>query len=123
MSTSLTGWGRGVWSSGEWGVANPLPVTGISSTGAVGNVSVSAAANVLVTGISSTGAVGNVSVSAAANVAVSGLSATMSSGKATIAWQPITPSQSPVWTQITGPAASWQEITPNQVPNWVEIAA
>lgn len=101
MSTSLTGWGRGVWSSGEWGVANPLPVTGISSTGAVGNVS----------------------VSAAANVAVSGLSATMSSGKATIAWQPITPSQSPVWTQITGPAASWQEITPNQVPNWVEIAA
>ena len=48
---NITGWGRGTWSSGAWGEAIPVELTGVSATGATGSVSVVAEANVPTTGL------------------------------------------------------------------------
>ena len=37
---AITGWGRSTWSSGTWGEAFPVSVTGLAGTGAVGSVTV-----------------------------------------------------------------------------------
>ena len=81
---NITGWGRGTWSSGAWGEAIPVELTGVSATGAVGSVSVVAEANVPATGLQATGNVGSVTVSADANVAVTGEAGTTGLGSVTV---------------------------------------
>jgi len=44
---SITGWGRGAWSSNTWGEPNPVTLTGIAATSAVGSVTIVAKANVI----------------------------------------------------------------------------
>jgi len=68
---AITGWGRNTWSSGTWGQAFPVSVTGIAGTGAVGSVTVLINIDVSVTGVAGTGAVGSVTVVEGTGVTVS----------------------------------------------------
>ena len=61
-----------------------VDVTGVEGTGAVGTVTVSAAANVTETGVEGTGEVGTVTVSAAANITETGLEGTGEVGTVTV---------------------------------------
>lgn len=81
----ITGWGRGTWSSGAWGSAIPVELTGVSATTSVGSVTVDAAANVPTTGIAATTGVGSVTVSADANTSVTGQAGTSAVGSVTVA--------------------------------------
>ena len=95
---SITGWGRGAWSSDTWGEPNPVTLTGVAATSAVGSVTIVAKANVIPSSLVGTsgapvagvnaqaiasiqgaiGTVGGVSVDVdgEANVPVAGLNAT-----------------------------------------------
>ena len=55
---NITGWGRGTWGSNTWGEPNPVTLTGLAATSAVGSVTIVAKANVIPTGQSATGSVG-----------------------------------------------------------------
>jgi hypothetical protein len=61
-----------------------VAVTGVSSTGQVGSVTVTADANAPVTGLQGTMGLGSVVVQADANVAVTGVAATVSEGSVTV---------------------------------------
>ena len=69
----ISGWGRGTWSEGEWGTPLPVEVTGVSASGQVGSVTVSADANVPETGLQATGNVGGVQVNTDQVLEVTGL--------------------------------------------------
>lgn len=53
MADLLQGWGRGTWSSGEWGEFIPVEATGTQSNTSVGSVTIVADALVTPTGVSS----------------------------------------------------------------------
>ena len=82
---AFQGWNSsaGGWGDGPWGGDAALP----GLTGAVGTVTVDAAANVPTTGLQATGSVGSVTVTADANISPSGLQATGGVGSATITSQ------------------------------------
>jgi len=58
MADLLQGWGRGTWSSGEWGEFIPVEVTGTQSNTSVGSVTIVADAVVTPTGVSSSADLG-----------------------------------------------------------------
>ena len=49
--SSVTGWGRGTWSSAAWGTSLPVELTGVSATGSVTSVTIVAEANITLTGV------------------------------------------------------------------------
>ena len=53
MADLLQGWGRGTWSSGEWGEFIPVEATGVQSDTSLGSVTIVADALVTPTGVSS----------------------------------------------------------------------
>ena len=80
---SLTGWSRGTWGEGPFGSALPVSVSGVSSTGSVGSVTLITSQNVPSTGIAGTGTVGSVSIIGdAPNISVTGSEATTAVGTA-----------------------------------------
>ena len=68
----ITGWGRGTWGSDTWGEPNPVTLTGLSATSALGTVSIDAEANVTPTSlVGTTGApVAGVNAQAIASIKV-----------------------------------------------------
>ncbi len=126
-----------------------ISATGLSATGAVGDVTVAAGAIVSVTGVTATGGAGSVSVIGSGDISVTGVAAIGSSGTVSVV-QGVGPSvavSSPrlqgqvgivapnaeIKVFVTGVAAtgqtsgasvvSWNEIIVTQDPNWIEIAA
>ena len=43
---NITGWGRGTWGSDTWGEPNPVTLTGLAATSALGTATVDAEANI-----------------------------------------------------------------------------
>jgi hypothetical protein len=128
-NSSSQGWNGGTWgndvalpgSTGSVGSVSvtgtaSVAVTGIAATGSPGAVTVTGTALFDVTGVSGTGQVGDVSelIEIDVDVPVTGLSATALVNSATIlVWGGIVPDQNPEYSTIT----------PSQTPVWTEIAA
>jgi hypothetical protein len=68
----VSGWGRGTWSEGAWSTPLPIEVTGVSASGQVGAVTVTADANVPETGLQAVGSIGGVQVNTDQVLAVTG---------------------------------------------------
>ena len=89
-----------------------VPVTGVSSTGAVGQITFVQNVDALVTGVFATGSVGSVTTAASASVIVTGVSATGRVGQAVV-WGRIVPD----------PDTNWSGIDPGTGTVWTRIAA
>jgi len=121
-----------------------VALTGVSATGAVGSVTVTADATLTLTGVSATGAVGSVTVTSGTGVSVTitGVSATGGVGRVvvwglvppspTVAWSD-TPTDPAVWEPATSSTAVWSEtptdpavwspVDPSPDPDWKDVAA
>ena len=122
-----------------------VALTGVSATGAVGSVAVSADATLTLTGVSATGAVGSLSVAAGTGVSVSlhtGVSATGGVGRVVVwglvppaptvdwsdtptdpaLWEPVT-SSTAVWSETPTDPAVWSPVDPSPDPDWKDVAA
>lgn len=133
---SVVGWGESPWDSGRIslaemqgqvgsvGVYSPAVfVTGVSASGAVGEVVVPQSESVSVTGLSATGSVGDVTLSIGVPVSVTGLSATCSVGSVTITLGTAVSVAGVSATGYVGSVLLWDQIVPAQSPDWIEIAA
>ena len=80
----INGWGRGTFGQLTFGEPIPVVITGVAATSALGNESVTAAANIPVTTVVGTSALGNESVEAAANVTVTAVTATTTLGNESV---------------------------------------
>ena len=76
---SITGWGRGTWGSDTWGEPNPVTLTGIAATSAVGTVSIVAKANVIPTSLVGTTGAPVAGVNAQAIASIQGAVGTLGS--------------------------------------------
>jgi len=82
-------------------ILNPVEVTGVAGTAAVGSVIARAGASAPVTGLQAVGSVGSVTVDVVIPVYVVGVSGVASVTSVSV----------------------WITINDNQTPNWLEIAA
>ena len=121
-----------------------VALTGVSASGAVGTVTVTAGATLTLTGVSATGEVGSVTATSGTGVSltITGVSATGAVGRVlvwglvppspTVDWSD-TPTDPAVWEPVTSPSAVWSEtptdpavwspVDPCPDPDWKDVAA
>ncbi len=119
VKRNLEGWGRSSWSSGAWNRA----ITGtLDVSGSVGSIEVfTPDAVVDVTGLSTTGTVGDVNVPQATINAV-GLEANANLGSIEVFLPDVTVFATGVGsTGSIGTTTMWGLVDTSQTPNWEEI--
>jgi hypothetical protein len=133
---SVVGWGESPWDSGRIdlaemqgevgsvGVSSPAVfVTGVSASGAVGEVIVPQSPSVSVTGVSAACLVGSVTLRIDSPVSVTGVSAACLVGSVTLTLGTAVSVAGVSATGYVGSVLLWDQIVPAQSPDWIEIAA
>lgn len=115
------GWGRGIWSSGAWGVQL---LTNVQGTTAVGDAEARPTTKANVDGVEATGEVTGVDVfpGTGVDIFVTGVEGTgIVSFRGVKVWNRIIPDTDNVWANIAGPTNTWIDIAPNTTNEYTEI--
>jgi hypothetical protein len=115
------GWGRGIWSSGAWGVQL---LTNMQATTAVGNAEARPTTKANVDGVEATGEVTGVDVfpGTGVDIFVTGVEGRgIISFRGVKVWGRIIPDADNTWVNVAGTTNTWIDIAPNATNEYTEI--